>query len=161
MKKKIQDVNEEDTLLLWANTLDWYGRYLIDCKKEVDEGITCLRKAYEICIDVNGKKHEQTIVMLNDLGTYSNMIGDGDSAINYLKEAAKIGDDFPDMKDLASIYVNLGQLYLSREMFKESETACQEGLKKAKENENKEAIVEANLCLKELYKFYTPEKVTT
>lgn len=158
MQKKIENIDEEDTVLLWANTLDWYGRYLIENKKEFNEGLKYLKKAYEICVDINGKKHEQSIVMLNDLGTYSNMIGDGESALTYLQEAAKIGGDFPDMADLASIYINLGQLYLKKEMFKESEIACQEGLRKAKENEDVENITEANHCLNELYKFYEPQK---
>lgn len=145
LSNKLQ-TEDEDTLALWGMTMDWYGKYLLTINKKND-ALDCLKKAYDICVKVNGTEHEQTVVLLNDLGTVSSLTGDTDSAMHYFEKAKDIGKNLPEMKDLASIYINLGQLYLLREMYDESKTSCMKGLKLAQKNEDEVGIFEAKQCL--------------
>jgi tetratricopeptide repeat protein 19 len=61
--------------------------------------------------------HEQTVVLLNDLGTISFLMGEQDQAIDYLSKAIEIGRHLPNMEDFSSVYVNLGNIYLQKRMY--------------------------------------------
>ena len=61
--------------------------------------------------------HEQTVVLLNDLGTISFLKGDQEEAIKYLNRAIEIGRHLPNMEDFCSVYVNLGNIYLQKRMY--------------------------------------------
>ncbi|KAK6622763.1 hypothetical protein RUM43_008606 [Polyplax serrata] len=143
------NTDDQDTLALWGMSMDWYARFLLDRNKK-QEALVCFRKAYEMCVKVNGVVHEQTVVLLNDLGTVASLIGDHESALNYLEKARDIGMSLPEMKDLPAIYINLGQLYLIREMYKESKLACQQGLKLAKQYGDDISVTEANECFNKI-----------
>ncbi|EEB17384.1 tetratricopeptide repeat protein, putative [Pediculus humanus corporis] len=142
---KLKD-EDEDTLALWGMSMDWYARFLLEVNRKTD-ALKCFQKAYEMCVKVNGLLHEQTVVLLNDLGTVCSLLGDNEGALSYLEKAKNIGKSLPDMKDLAAIYINLGQLYLMREMYRESKLACQEGMKMAKKREDESTVSEAKNCL--------------
>ncbi|KAL1123721.1 hypothetical protein AAG570_001494 [Ranatra chinensis] len=146
---------EEAALVLWAMTLDWYARFLLD-RKRMDEALTNFQLAYDTCTRVNGEVHEQTVVLLNDLGTISFLLGDEDAAVTYLTRAIEIGKHLPNMEDFSSVYVNLGNIYLQKKMYAEAKKHCREGWQNATRHNNKEGINEANECLKQLTKIMSP-----
>ena len=85
--------DDEDTIVLWAMSLDWYARMLLTQSK-YDRALKYFEQAYHLCLRVHGAEHEQTVVLLNDLGTISCLLGEYDKAINYLTTAAEIGKKF-------------------------------------------------------------------
>lgn len=129
--------------------LDYYAHFLLEANR-LKEAYHCLDKAYKTCIQVNGKDHEQTVVLLNDLGTISNLMGNPDRAVSLIEEAVEIGSQLPEMKDLGSIYVNLGHVYFLKKMLDECEKACMDGKKLATKYGDKETQEEAKVCLKEV-----------
>lgn len=93
--KHIQDhakllPDDDDVLILWAMTLDWYGKMLLS-QSRLSEALDKYIEAYQLCIKVHGKEHEQTAVILNDLGTVYCLLGQHDQALDYLSEAIAIG----------------------------------------------------------------------
>ncbi|XP_067001522.2 tetratricopeptide repeat protein 19 homolog, mitochondrial isoform X2 [Anabrus simplex] len=150
LKNKVDaGASDEDTLLLWAMSLDWYARFELD-QGHYKEAFSHFKTAYDMSVQVNGPVSEQNVVLLNDLGTVCCLQNDYDGAIKYLTEAVKIGKSLPDMEDFASIYVNLGAVYLKKQMYEEAKHACEAAWKSAKLHNNKEGLGEASICLDEI-----------
>lgn len=152
LQKKVNaSLHDEDAVTLWAMTLDWYARFLLE-EHRLDEAFANFEKAYEVCVKLNGEIHEQTVVLLNDLGTISFLKGDHDTALQYLTKAIEIGKHLPNMEDFSSVYVNLGNIYLQKKLYAEAKKYCKEGWQNANRHKNSEGIQEATLCLNELSK---------
>ncbi|KAK9510676.1 hypothetical protein O3M35_005412 [Rhynocoris fuscipes] len=141
----------EDAVVLLAMTLDWYARFLLE-RDRLEEALNYFKKAYDLCISIYGEIHEQTVVLLNDLGTISFLKGNMEDAMDYLNKAVEIGRHLPNMEDLSSVYVNLGNMYLQKRMFDEAKKYCKEGWQNAKRHKNSDGLQEATLCLDELNK---------
>ncbi|XP_046736144.1 tetratricopeptide repeat protein 19 homolog, mitochondrial [Diprion similis] len=146
-----QGTEDEDVIILWAMTMDWYARLLLTQSKH-DKAFEYFLKAYEVSLKINGEKHEQTAVLLNDLGTISFMKGDNNGAIDYLTKATEIGKDLPEMEELGSIHVNLGNVFMKKGLYDAAKKSCQEGWRLSKSRKNRESLVEANDCLDEINK---------
>jgi len=86
-----KDPENKDAILLQGMTFDWYAQMLLSQSKHT-EAFKYFLQAYDICKKINGEVHEQTVILLNDLGTVSYIQGDYDEAIKYLSAAAKIGN---------------------------------------------------------------------
>lgn len=71
-------------------TLDYYAHLLIEKSKEL-EAYKMLLQAYELSIQINGIEHEQTITILNDLGTIECRQGNYNLSIQHLNQALKAG----------------------------------------------------------------------
>lgn len=140
---------DEDTLLLWAMALDWYARFLVDVNR-LPEAFEYFKKAYDLCVKINGVNNEETVVLLNDLGTICFVQNDLDNAISYLTQAVSIGNKLPDMEDFGSVLINLGTVYMKKGMMKEAKQVYQDALKNAKKHNNVQVLKEANTCLDEL-----------
>ncbi|KAF6215392.1 hypothetical protein GE061_010144 [Apolygus lucorum] len=154
LEKKVEhDPHDEDLLTLWAMSLDWYARFLLD-KNRLSEAFSYFKKAYNMCLKVNGEIHEQTVVLLNDLGSVSFLKGDHGAAMDYLTKAVEIGKHLPNMNDFSSVYVNLGNVCLQQKMYEEAKRHCKEGKQNATRHNNPDGIQEANLCLEELSKVW-------
>lgn len=80
-----------DIITLWAMNLDWYAHLLLALSRYT-EAMLFMEKAYILCVKLNGEIHEQSVVLLNDLGSISFMKGNFDDAIEYLNKAAEIGE---------------------------------------------------------------------
>ncbi|KAL0273659.1 UNVERIFIED_CONTAM: hypothetical protein PYX00_006284 [Menopon gallinae] len=147
----IEDVDEEnkDTLSLWITTLDNYARFLVNQNRPT-EALEYFKTAYEMSNKVNGEESEESALLLNDLGITSNMLGDPESALSYAKAAVNIVRDHPEMENLPFIYMNLGYLYLSREMHNKAMEACQMALRYARRDENEDDIKAAKECLQNI-----------
>lgn len=85
-----KDPENKDAVLLQGMTFDWYAQMLLSQSRHT-EAFNYFLQAYNICKKINGEEHEQTIVLLNDLGTVSYMQGEFDEAVKYLSAATKIG----------------------------------------------------------------------
>jgi tetratricopeptide repeat protein 19 len=140
---------DEDTLLLWAMALDWYARFLVDVNR-LPEAFEYFKKAYHLCVKMNGVYHEETVVLLYDLGTICFVRNDLDNAIFYLTQAVSIGNKLPDMEDFGSVLINLGTVYMNKGMLKEAKQVYQDAMTNAKKHNNIEVLREANRCLDEL-----------
>lgn len=150
-KRVEEDEKDEDALSLWAMSLDWYARFLLE-RERMEEALNNFQKAYKMSLKVNGEIHEQTVVLLNDLGTINFLMGNNDEAIEYLQKAIEIGRHLPNMEDFSSVHVNLGNIFLQRKLYAEAEKYCTEGFKNATRHKNAEGIHEATICLEELKK---------
>ncbi|XP_011304360.1 tetratricopeptide repeat protein 19 homolog, mitochondrial [Fopius arisanus] len=142
---------DEDVLLLWGMTLDWYGKFLLS-QSRLPEALKCYQQAHKLCQQVHGDEHEQTVVLLNDLGTVYCLLGEYEKALGHLSDAILIGEKLPEMSDLSSIHVNIGNVYLKRSLYNEARDACTVGLKLAKKNNDIECQEQANACLAEVKK---------
>ena len=85
-----QETDNLDVLTLWAMTLDWYAHMLLDLSR-LNEAMKYIKLAYDMCIQLNGEVHEQSVVLLNDLGTIAFLKENFDEAIEYLTKATEIG----------------------------------------------------------------------
>lgn len=56
------------------------------------------------------------------------------------------------MEDISVIYVNLGNVFIKKEMFEEAKKWCKEGWRLAKVKNDDESLKEAKLCLDEVNK---------
>lgn len=144
-----KDPENEDAILLQGMTFDWYARMLFSQSRHT-EAFNYFLQAYDICKKINGEEHEQTIILLNDLGTVSYMQGEYDEAVKYLSAATKIGKNLPDMVDLGLIYVNLGNIFLKKGLYDEAKKSCQQGRTIAKNGDDNASLLKADECLKEV-----------
>ncbi|XP_012539948.1 tetratricopeptide repeat protein 19 homolog, mitochondrial [Monomorium pharaonis] len=144
-----KDPDNKDAILLQGMTFDWYAKMLLS-QARYTEAFNYFLQAYDICKKMNGEEHEQTVVLLNDLGTICCIRGEYDEAIKYLSAAAKIGENLPDMADLGSIHVNLGNVLLKKGLYDEAKKSCQRGRKIAKSRDDNDSLLEAIECLKEV-----------
>ncbi|XP_018371058.1 PREDICTED: tetratricopeptide repeat protein 19 homolog, mitochondrial [Trachymyrmex cornetzi] len=144
-----KDPDNKDAVLLQGIAFDWYARMLLS-QSRYTEALNYLLQAYNICKKMNGEEHEQTVVLLNDLGTICCIREEYDEAIKYLSAAVKIGENLPDMVDLGSIHVNLGSVLLKKGLYDEAKKSCQRGKKIAESKEDNESLLEADECLKEV-----------
>lgn len=136
-----------DTLQLWISTLDTYARFLVH-QNRPEEALENFKIAYDMSVQVNGQDHEDTALLLSDLGTTANMLGDLESAASYAEAAVAIVSNKPEMEHLPIIYMNLGYIYLAKEMFNEAKNACQRGLRFARRDTDESSIQAAKECLK-------------
>ncbi|XP_023711050.1 tetratricopeptide repeat protein 19 homolog, mitochondrial isoform X2 [Cryptotermes secundus] len=140
---------DDDTLLLWAMTLDWYARFLVDVNR-LPEAFENFKRAYDLCVQINGVNNEEIVILLNDLGTICFVQNDLDNAISYLTQAVTIGNKLPDMEDFGSVLINLGTMYAKKGMMEEAKQLYQDAWKNAKEHNNAQVLKEASSCLDEL-----------
>ncbi|KAL0121749.1 hypothetical protein PUN28_006904 [Cardiocondyla obscurior] len=146
-----KDPDNKDAALLQGMAFDWYGQMLLS-QSRYTEAFNLLLQAYDISKKMNGEEHEQTVVLLNDLGTICCMREQYDEAITYLSTAARIGENLPDMPDLGAIHVNLGRAFLKKNLYDEGKKSCQRGRKIAKSRNDNDSLLEADKCLKEVKK---------
>ncbi|XP_064458425.1 tetratricopeptide repeat protein 19, mitochondrial-like isoform X2 [Ornithodoros turicata] len=158
-KKKMSAINmadasalsdyEQDTLLLWAMSMDAYGKHHMKHDR-LKEARICFEEALTVCEQVNGKLHDQTLVLLNDVATVCSHLGDFSSAHKFITEAIQRGKD-SDSPDLPVFYCNLGAVLLREGQDLEmAGKVCQEALKLAKKMKHAKALEDAQGCLDEL-----------
>lgn len=148
-KHMAKDSENPDVLQLMGLALEWYGSFLFNQSKYVD-ALKYFTEAYNIAVRTLDKDDEQIVVLLNDLGTVHYMMKEYDQAIKRLTEATEIGKKLPDMFDIGSIYVNLGNVYLEKGLYKEAKQNCIEGKRLAKEQNHDNSINVAEECLERI-----------
>lgn len=93
---------------------------------------------------------EQTVTLLQELGSVCFQKGDLETAVTYLKKATELGKHLPGMVELSNTYVSLGNIYLKQGLIKDAEVLCTQGYKNAVRHKYEQGIKESNACLKEL-----------
>lgn len=141
---------DEDTLLLWAMSMDWYARFLLNLHK-FELAKQHFLKAYEMSARVNGPGHSQTAVLLNDIGSVCSLQKNYTEAIDYLEKAITAARE-AQSPDIGSFYVNLGTVYLQQGLHGEARRCCREGLTLSRKMKNKDGEEEAEICLREIEK---------
>lgn len=138
-----------DAQMLYGVIQDWYAQFLLDIG-DIPKAIVHLKEAYSVCKRTKGRNSEQSMLLLNDLGTTSFRAGDIDNAQGYLKEAIEIGNNIEDKSHLGVIHANLGLILLEKGVAKEAEKYCKEAWKLGKKHENNESVDQANYCFDQI-----------
>ncbi|KAJ9580804.1 hypothetical protein L9F63_024020, partial [Diploptera punctata] len=146
--------DDEDTSLLYGMSLDCYAKLLVDSNR-LKEAFECFKKAYDLNVKINGEVHEETVVLLNDLGTVCIVQNDFDSAMSYLMKAVDIGEKLPDMKDFGLVIANLVALYIKKGMYEEAKDFCNKAKQNATKHNNNEVLKEISHFMDEIKKLET------
>ena len=80
-----------DIITLWAMNLDWLAHLLLSMSR-FTEAMKYMEKAYVQFVKLNGEEHEQSVILLNDLGSISFLKENFDDALQYLSKAVEIGN---------------------------------------------------------------------
>ena len=112
-----------------------------------------LRKALQISLKVLGPLHQQTLILLNDVGTTLAMINEPDEGETFIKRAVE-GAIESKSKELASFYVNLGLVNLKLKKLAEAKRYCEYSIELALKNRehhnSSEVIMLSQKCLNEV-----------
>lgn len=147
---------DEDSLLLWAMSMDWYARFLLNLHK-FELAKQHFLKAYEMSVRVSGPLHSQTAVLLNDIGSVCSLQKNYTEAVDYLEKAIAAARE-SESPEIGSFYVNLGTVFLQQGLHGEAKRCCREGLALSKKLKNKDGAEEAEICLTEIEKVIKGEK---
>ncbi|XP_006613878.1 tetratricopeptide repeat protein 19 homolog, mitochondrial [Apis dorsata] len=145
----IKDSQNQDILQLLGLTLEKYASMLFS-QSQYANAFEYFIQAYDISIKINGEKNEQTVILLNNLGSVCYMLQKYDQTIQYLSKAAELGKKLPDMIELGSVYVNLGNTFIAKGLYEEAKKSCSEGEYLAKARNDNETIIEAKKCFEQL-----------
>ncbi|XP_076247079.1 tetratricopeptide repeat domain 19 [Calliopsis andreniformis] len=148
-KHLIKDSENVDVLQILGLSLEWYASMLFSQLQYAD-ALNYLTQAYDISLKINGEEHEQTVILLNDLGTTNCMIKKYDQAIEYLSKAIDIGKKLPDLIDIGAVYVNLGNVLIAKGLYREAKKNCVQGMHLATVNNHDESKIEAEKCLERI-----------
>lgn len=146
-----KDPNDEDVLGLLSITYDSYARFLLK-QGNSKKAYKYLKKSFKTCVKLNGEKFDMNVILLNDIGTLSYVLGNVEKAYKYLNKAVEIGQHLPSMETFSSVHINLGNIYMKQGLLKEAEKSCNEGMKNAKRHHYTEGIKEATICLQDIKK---------
>ncbi|CAK9817033.1 Tetratricopeptide repeat protein 19 homolog, mitochondrial [Anthophora plagiata] len=168
-----KDSENKDVLQLLGLNLEKYASMLFS-QSRYTAAHKYFIQAYDICIKINGEENEQTVILLNDLGSVNYMLQNYDKAVEYLTKAAEIGNintyiyvylslstiskcfnkflgkKFPDMIDLGFIHVNLGNTLIEKGLYEEAKINCSKGERLAKNENNEKSMTEAKKCLEKI-----------
>ncbi|CAG2106427.1 unnamed protein product [Medioppia subpectinata] len=112
--KCCDDMTDEEinSMALMGMCYDYYSKHLSSIG-HFDKAIDSLTKAIDICLNINGRTHSQTLVLYNDLSAIYVHKKDYENALVYMKKAID-GAVTTEDKHLAKYYTNLGFVYLQR-----------------------------------------------
>ena len=109
-------------------------------------------QAYEVCVRTRGEDDQQTVLILNNLGTVNRKQGYNENALRYFRQAEKLSKNFPNIKDAAYVHLNLGYLHLENDMLLEARRYCKQALRLSKKSGDEEGKEESKECLTEVRK---------
>lgn len=110
---------------------------------------------YDVNRQIYGEKHEDNVLMLNNLGTISKHKGDMNSALNYFHEAEKLGKSLPEMNNFSFIYLNLAYCYMETNLLAEARKYCQFAQQNAAQHDYQENIKESEDCFAKVKELQT------
>ncbi|XP_058019984.1 tetratricopeptide repeat protein 19, mitochondrial [Ahaetulla prasina] len=114
-----------NTHLLLAMSLDSYARYLL-AHHQTTLAQTMYERALKIAMEVNGEKHPQTVVVMNDLGTALDAQGLYNEAYAQVSRAAELAqqtqhtDTHVILNNLAGILIHKGDYSQARQVYKKA-----------------------------------------
>lgn len=152
-----EDRKSELALLGWS--YDWFAKHLI-VANDYRGAADMLQRAVKISSKILGPLHDQTLILLNDVGTTLAMNNSPDSGELFIKQAVG-GAIKSQSKELASFYVNLGLVNLQLKKLSEAKRYCENSIElalKNRENHNSnEVIMLSKNCLSEVERLLAME----
>ncbi|XP_037082718.1 tetratricopeptide repeat protein 19 homolog, mitochondrial-like isoform X2 [Pollicipes pollicipes] len=148
-QRKINAVGEQhcdpDTLGLWGMAVDWYARFLTS-RGEYSRARELTERALAVCVRLSGESGEQSVVLLNDLGTLDSLCEDYERAAERLSRAVQLATE-RGLPDLAAFHVNLGVVQLQQGLLREAERSCATGRRLAQRQGDDHTLDMASKCL--------------
>jgi len=153
----IQTLSDEkkDALALLGWSYDWFAKHLVNMN-DYNGATDMFQRAMQISSKVLGQQHDQTLILLNDIGTTLAMNNEPEKGRNFIKKAVE-GAIETQSKELASFYVNLGLVNLKLRKFQEAKRYCEysiELIRKNRDYHNSHDVIElSKSCLNEVNRF--------
>ncbi|XP_007943786.1 tetratricopeptide repeat protein 19, mitochondrial [Orycteropus afer afer] len=130
LAEDIMSVEEKaNTYLLLGMCLDSYARYLL-FTKQPSQAQKMYEKALQISEEIQGERHPQTIVLMNDLATTLDAQGHFDEAFVYVQRASDLAREIKH-PELHIVLSNLAAILMHKEQFSQAKEIYQEALKQA------------------------------
>uniref|UniRef100_A0A8C6RT37 Tetratricopeptide repeat protein 19, mitochondrial n=1 Tax=Nannospalax galili TaxID=1026970 RepID=A0A8C6RT37_NANGA len=130
LAEDIMSVEEKaNTHLLLGMCLDSCARYLLVSKRP-SQAQRMYEKALQICQEIQGERHPQTIVLMSDLATTLDAQGHFDEAYIYMQRASDLARE-TDHPELHMVLSNLAAILMHRERYTQAKEIYQEALKQA------------------------------
>ncbi len=136
---------DEDTLALCGLCHEQYAHFLLN-QNFYAESRSEFEKAHECCVKCYGKGHEQSLVLVNQMGVLSTLMGDFESAADHFKQAVHFSQD---KRDKGVFLVNLGKTMVKQGRIKEAKEVCTRGFMLGKECDSQMVLKQAKECVKE------------
>lgn len=143
------DAVDDEFIEFWLMFLTSEAHYYLN-RGNFDKAHEYFTKAYDISLKRKGIMTEQTVKLLQQLGSVCYQKGELETAIVYLKRAIELGKHLPGMVDLSNAYISLGNIYLKQGLIKDAEILCKQGYKNAVRHKYEQGINESSSCIKEL-----------
>lgn len=155
-----------DTLALYSLILSWFG----DCvhrRGDFTQSLALFKKSHEISVKINGKHHPHSLLQLNNMAAAFTLMNRLEDAVDCLNTALVLAQEVQmddGMKDLPYYFINLANVYLTqveksaadaKELLKMAENSCREALKCAKVVDNRDALIQARKCMKQINSYQT------
>lgn len=150
----VDDLTEErrDELALLGWSYDWFAKHLL-AANDYNGAADMLQRALKISSQVLGPLHDQTLILLNDVGTTLAMNGSPEEGRRFIRKAVECAIK-SQSKELASFYVNLGLVNLKLLKLEEAKRYCEFSLELASKNRehyNSHEVIElSQSCLNEV-----------
>lgn len=150
----LQDLSEQQkndlAMLGWA--CDWFAKFLLSIN-DPSYAVSLLKRALNISTKILGCHHEQTLILLNDIGTTLSMSNLPEEGKYFIKRAVE-GALESQSQELASFYVNLGIVNLQLMNLNEAQRYCEYSIELALKNHDHhnttEVIKLSQNCLQQI-----------
>ncbi|XP_059152779.1 tetratricopeptide repeat protein 19, mitochondrial-like [Physella acuta] len=147
---------EKDTASLLGMALSSYGRFLL-YEKRYTEALPMFEKSLMYAENVLGTNSNQYLVVLNDIATLYIVTKNLTEAEKLLKKGIEISKS-SNLGEGATLFCNLGAIYLRKGEVMSATSTCKKGLDYAKKFDHKMAINMAEACLQKAATLNPPKK---
>ncbi|XP_038180685.1 tetratricopeptide repeat protein 19, mitochondrial isoform X2 [Arvicola amphibius] len=118
-----------NTYLLLGMCLDSCARYLL-FSRQLSQAQRMYERALQICQEIQGERHPQTIVLMSDLATTLDAQGHFEDAYIYMQKASDLAREI-NHPELHMVLSNLAAILIHRERYTQAKEIFQEALKQA------------------------------
>ncbi|XP_055858349.1 tetratricopeptide repeat protein 19 homolog, mitochondrial-like isoform X2 [Episyrphus balteatus] len=143
---------DEESNAIYITALFWYGKLLAD-QQDFKRARKQYTKCWERILKTTNILPSQKMVVLHNIANVSAKLNDFDAALHYLYSAIEIClVEDPDNTDLPIFIVQVGLIFLQKEIYESALFWCQTGHELASHEGNEIAKKEGLKCLDELRK---------
>nr|SVE75775.1 EOG090X06TI [Daphnia hispanica] len=156
-----QGADDFDTLALYSLILSWFGDF-VHGRGDFTKSLALFKQSHEISVKINGKHHPHSLLQLNNMAASYTLMNRLEDAVDCLNTALVLAQEVQmddGMKDLPYYFINIANVYLTqveksandaKELLKMAESSCREALKCAKLVDNRDALIQARKCMKQI-----------
>jgi len=149
IKSVLKSRADAEIVEFWLQFLTSRAHYHLH-RGTYEKSFKYFNKAYETSLQKKGEMSEQTVTLLQQLGSVCFQKGDLEKAVIYLNKAIELGRHLPGFVQLSDAYVSLGNILLKQGLIQEAKWYCNQGLKNAIRHGYDEGITGSNSCLEEV-----------